>query len=127
MERELRALRVDWPDTPDVASRLELRRRRRLLLPAAALAAVAVAAAFAVPQSRSAILRFFHLRHVSVEQVGTLPRADERPLASGLGQPVGDARARAVLGAPFLPAAHGTLYERDGVVSTLLRGPLLLS
>jgi|SRR5581483_2033799 len=127
MERELRALRVDWPDTPDVASRLELRRRRRLLLPAAALAAVAVAAAFAVPQSRSAILRFFHLRGVTVEQVGTLPRADERPLAAGLGVEIGESRAQIVLGGPFLPARRGALYERDGVVSTLLRGPVLLS
>ena len=129
LERTLQGLRVDWPPTPDVAARLELRPRRRRLAPALAIALVlvAVAAALAVPQSRSAILRFFHLRHVSVEQVATLPRADERPLASGLGQPVDDARARAVLGSPFLPAAHGTLYERDGVVSTLLRGPLLLS
>jgi hypothetical protein len=128
LERELRALRVDWPRTPDVASRLELRPRRRLLVPALVVAAiVAVAAAFAVPQSRSAILRFFHLRGVTVERVGTLPAAEERPLAAGLGGKIDDARARTLLGGPFLPAAHGTLYERDGIVSTLLRGPVLLS
>jgi len=128
LERELRALRLDWPGTPDVASRLELRPRRRLLVPALVVAAVvAVAAALAVPQSRSAILRFFHLRGVTVERVATLPPAEERPLAAGLGREVGDAEARALLGGRFLPAAHGTLYERDGIVSTLLRGPVLLS
>jgi hypothetical protein len=128
LERDLRALRVDWPETPDVASRLELRPRRRLLVPALVFAAIlAVTAAFAVPQSRSAILRFFHLRGVTVERVGTLPPAEERPLAAGLGSEIDDAQARALLGGPFLPAAHGALYERDGIVSTLLRGPVLLS
>ena len=128
LERELLALRIDWPETPDLASRLELRPRRRLLVPALVLAAVvAVAAALAVPQSRSAILRFFHLRGVTVERVGTLPPAEERPLTVGLGGAIGDTRARTLLGGPFLPAAHGTLFERDGIVSTLLRGPILLS
>jgi hypothetical protein len=129
LERDLRALRVDWPEAPDFASRLELGpRRRRLLVPALAAAAiVAVAAVFAVPQSRSAILRFFHLRGVTVERVGTLPKADERPLAAGLGREIDDATARSTLGGPFRPAAHGTLYEREGIVSTLLRGPILLS
>src|SRR5438067_10143619 len=120
-ERDLRPLgsTVAWPPTPDVASRLELRpHRRRALVAAVALAAAALAAAFAVPQSRSAILRFFHLRGVTVERVGTLPRAQELPLAQGLGSPIGDAEARRVLDGPFLPAAHGTLYERDGIVST---------
>jgi hypothetical protein len=129
LERELRTLRVEWPPTPDVAGRLELRRRprRRALVAAVALVAVALAAAFAVPQSRSAILRFFHLRGVTVEQVDTLPPAQEVPLSSGLGGIVDDERARQVLGGPFLPAEHGTLYERDGIVSTLLRGPVLLT
>ena len=128
LERDLRALRVEWPETPDVASRLELRPRRRLLVPALVLASIlAVAAAFAVPQSRSAILRFFHLRGVTVERVGTLPPAEERPLAAGLGSQIDDAQAKSVLDGPFLPSEHGTLYERDGIVSTLLRGPVLLS
>ena len=130
LERDLRSLgsRVAWPPAPDVASRLELRPRpRRTLVVAVALAVVALAAAFAVPQSRSAILRFFHLRGVTVERVDTLPPAQELPLATGLGSAVGDEAARQALGGPFLPAEHGTLYERDGIVSTLLRGPLLLS
>src|SRR5512146_3081373 len=135
LERDLRSLgpTVSWPPAPDVASRLALEPRRarrasnRLLLALAVVVAAAVAAALAVPQSRSAILRFFHLRGVTVELVATLPPAEERPLAAGLGAPVGDARAASVLDGPFLPAAHGRLYERDGIVSTLLRGPLLLS
>lgn len=129
LERNLRSLgpALDWPPAPDVAARLQLSRRRRVLLPAVALVGVALAAAFAVPQSRSAILRFFHLRGVTIERVGSLPPAEARPLAAGLGQVVGDARASDALGSPFLPAAHGTLFERDGIVSTLLRGPLLLS
>jgi hypothetical protein len=120
---------VAWPPTPDLAARLELRprARRRALVVAVAFAVVALAAAFAVPQSRSAILRFFHLRGVTVERVETLPAAEEVPLSSGLGAVIDDDAARRVLGGPFAPAHHGTLYERDGIVSTLLRGPLLLT
>src|SRR5215475_13157087 len=111
MERELAALEVEWPPTPDIASRLELAPRpsRRWVAVAAVAIAVAIGAAFAVPQSRSAILRFFHLGGVTVEQVETLPPAEQRPLAAGLGVEVGDARARALLGGAFLPA-HGPLY-----------------
>jgi hypothetical protein len=125
LERELRRLPVDWPATPDLAARLELApthaRRRRLAV--AALVAAALVAAFAVPQSRSAILRFFHLGGVAVERVETLPAATERPLASGLGSPVDDAEAARVLGTGFLPRSHGTLYEQNGFVSTLLSTP----
>jgi len=130
LERDLRSLgsAVSWPPAPDGVSRLELgRRRRRVLVPAVALALVALIAALAVPQSRSAILRFFHLRGVTVEQVETLPPAAERPLAAGLGAPTDDAGAETVLGGPFQPARHGQLYEQDAIVSTLIRGPLLLS
>ncbi len=124
-ERELRSLNVAWPPAPEV--RIVLARRRRRGAVVAVALAVALAAAFAVPQSRSAILRFFHLGGVTVELVGTLPPAAERPLAAGLGQPVSSDEAARMLGAPFLPAGHGTLYDRDGLVSTLLAGPVLLS
>jgi len=129
LEQALRTLRVEWPETPDVAGRLDLRprRRRRVLVAAVALAVVALAAAFAVPQSRSAILRFFHLRGVTVERVRTLPPAAEVPLSAGLGSEESDADAARTLGGPFLPREHGTLYERDGIVSTLLDGPVLLT
>ena len=128
-ELDLRSLvpEVAWPPTPDIASRLVLEPRRRRGALVAALAAAALAAAFAVPQSRSAILRFFHLGGVTIERVDTLPPAQERPLSAGLGEPVGDAEAERTLNGPFVPADHGTLYERDGIVSTLLAGPVLLS
>jgi hypothetical protein len=125
LERSLRALDVDWPSTPDV--RLELAPRRRGRLVVAVSFVAAIAAAFAVPQSRSAILDFFHLGGVTVVHVETLPQAEERPLSAGLGPTVGDAEAASVLGTAFLPRQHGTLHERDGFVSTVLRGPVLLS
>ena len=81
---------------------------------------------FAVPQARSAILRFFHLGGVTVERVTTLPAAEERPLAVGLGAPVSRAEAEAVLGGPVaLPRVNGEpqLYEREGVVSAVLATP----
>jgi hypothetical protein len=123
LERALRALPVEWPATPDVVSRLDLARRRHRVLGAAVAVAFAVGAAFAVPDSRGAILRFFHLRGVTVEHVGTLPPIEERALTDGLGKPIGDAAARSRLGAPFLPAGHGPLFDQNGFISTLLEIP----
>ena len=123
LEHALRALPVEWPATPDVAARLELRRRRHRVLVAAVAVAIAVGTAFAVPDSRGAILRFFHLGGVTVEHVDTLPPAEARPLMAGLGSPIDDERAQALLGAPFLPSDHGQLFNRDGFVSALLAIP----
>jgi len=136
LERELTLLgrEVDWPATPELRLRLEgvPRRNRRPLVLAIALAVLAVAIAFAVPPARSAILRVLHIGGATVERVDTLPEAEERPLAAGLGRPVSVSEATEILGrAPLLPDTDGTptLYEQDGVVSTLLAGPepLLLS
>jgi len=77
-ERELRALDVEWPAAPEL--RLELARRRRVRAVVAVALVAALAAAFAVPQSRSAILRFFHLGGVTVVRVETLPPAAARNL-----------------------------------------------
>ena len=75
---------VEFPATPDLAprvrerlaerpeSRPRLTRRHGLAL-AFALLAVALAAVLAVPQTRAAILEFFHLRGVTIERVGELP------------------------------------------------------
>src|SRR4051794_35015351 len=101
LESDLRALQVEWPETPPL--RLELARGRRRWPLAVAIAAVAVGAAFAVPQSRGAILRFLHLGGASIQFVSTLPRADERPLTDGLGQVVPLATARSVIPGLLLP------------------------
>ena len=80
---------LDWPAEPDLGSRVRARIERKRFTPplvvAVALAVVAFAIAFAVPQARSSILRFFHIGAVTIERVETLPAAQERPLAAGLG------------------------------------------
>ena len=102
-------------------------RRRRLprLAIAIALLAVALAVAFAVPQARSAILRFFHIGAVTIERVGTLPPARERALAVGLGAPISRREAERLLGPVRLPPVRGRvrLYSLDDVVSTILTTP----
>ena len=92
LELELRdlAAHLDVPATPPlsgaVLARLTRRRRRRRRLAfAVAIGVAALAVAFAVPGSRAALLRFFHLRGASVAIVDTLPPLTaHRPL----GQPI---------------------------------------
>jgi hypothetical protein len=136
LERDLRELAVAWPETPELRLELDARahsRRRLLVSIAVALAVAALAAAFAVPQSRGAILRFLHLGGVTVERVETLPAAQERPLAVGLGPVVTVSRAKAVLGTtPLAPPLDPPppLHLADGVVSAVFldRGnPVLLA
>jgi hypothetical protein len=134
LERELRALEVDWPRTPDpvLALGLRPRRRGRLLLAAVALGLAALAAAFAVPQSRGAILRFLHLGGESIEFVETLPPAQARALDAGLGAPVSEAEARVLVPALLLPPLAGRVpLKRSGDVVSLVflhRGePVLMS
>src|SRR5262245_27319729 len=110
LERALSALarEIDWPETPAFELRLEpagarasarrpWRRRRFVLALAAAVVVVAIGVAFAVPPARSAILRFLHLRGVTIERVTTLPAAEERPLTSGLGPRITPEAAALVL------------------------------
>jgi hypothetical protein len=101
---ELRSLEIAWPETP--AFRLDFEPRRRARWPfAVAVALAAVAAAFAVPQSRGAIIRFLHLGGVTIERVDRLPAAEERPLGAYLGPVVDSAVAARELGRrPLLPA-----------------------
>ena len=89
-------------------------------------------AAFAVPQSRGAILRFFDIGADKIQFVGTLPPAETRPLDAGLGAPVSLAQARAhraaAPAAPGRPAAD--LHQSGGAVSLVFRfrgRPVLLS
>ena len=69
LERELRALDVEWPPTPHLRLAFEplvRRRSRRPLVAVVALALVAIVAALAVPQSRGAILRFLQIGRAHV-------------------------------------------------------------
>jgi hypothetical protein len=130
LERELRDLPIDWPETPQLALVLERRRRRAWPL-AAAIVAAALAAAFAVPQSRGAILRFFHLGAARVRVVDTLPATRGHPLTAGLGRPVDRASAKRLVPDLLLPPLDAPLHASPaGVVSAVFahRGrPVLLS
>jgi hypothetical protein len=141
LERALVALgrELDFPPEPDlvgaVRARLERPSRRRLLTVAVAVLVVAFGIAMAVPQARSAILRFFDIGAVRVERVETLPPAEERPLAAGLGPPLSrraaEARASLEIVLPdFESAPPQRYYVRPGLIATLLdyRGePVLLA
>ncbi len=131
LERELRALPIEWPATPQLRLALAQRRRRRWPL-VAAIALAAIAAALAVPQSRGAILRFFDIGADTIQFVGTLPRAEERPLGANLGAPTTLAYARVFVPAILLPPLDPppTMHRSGDVISLVfLYGdkPVLLS
>jgi hypothetical protein len=110
LDRELRALTIEWPETPDVAAAVAARlheappaRRRWRPRPALAYALAAVVAAAAIglaasPSARSAILEFFGLESVQVER--REPRPAPGPVDLDLGQRVSldEARRRAGFG-----------------------------
>jgi len=143
LEQRLFALgrELDVPDAPDLApavvERLEGSRPfplRRAAALAFALLATAAVVAVAVPDSRSAILRWFHLGGASVERVEMLPPAVERAQAGGLGRRLMREEAESVVGFRLaLPPLQGTppVYVLDGSLATVvLRGyghPVLLS
>jgi hypothetical protein len=118
---------LELPPAPDLVpalrARLEPRRRRRPLVVAVIAAAlVALVAALAVPQARSTILRFFHLGGVTIERVETLPPAQERPFAQGLGPSLTVREAkRQVNFEPLLPPGLQRVYVDEGAVLALLR------
>lgn len=135
LEHELRALagEIAWPPTPPLRPTLARRRRdlRRPLIVAVALAIAALAAAFAVPQSRGAILRFLHLGGATIEFVGTLPPAQEAPLSSNLGPTVSEPDARALLARHLLLPSltpQAPLHAQSQIVSLLflVRGQKVL-
>jgi hypothetical protein len=141
LERALLALgrELDFPPEPDlvpvVRARLERRRFGRPLVLAVALLVVAFGIAMAVPQARSAILRFFHIGAVTVERVETLPAARERPLPAGLGPALSrraaEQRAQLRIELPHLGGpAPVRYYAQPGLIATLLRyrdKPVLLA
>lgn len=123
--------KLDTPPTPDLVPRVRERiarrsRRRRGFALAFALAVVAVGIAFAVPDARSAILRFFHLGAATVERVDTLPPAQNRPLVSGLGpirtRPAAERVASFRMVLPrFEHGSPSRYYARPGVIATSFR------
>jgi hypothetical protein len=144
LERRLLALglELDFPVEPELAPAVMDRVRDRKPFPwrtvaiAVTVVVVALGAAFAVPQSRSALLRWFHLRGVTVERVETLPPAAERTQADGLGQPLTRRAAERVLGfrlaLPPLPGGGPkTVYVLDDALATVAfrayGHPILLS
>ena len=131
LERALVALgrELDVPAAPNLApvvrARIDRReRRRRALVVAVALAAVAIAVAMAVPQARTAILRFFHIGAVTVQHVNTLPHATHASMTAGLGQQLVREDAEGVAG---FSARLGTLappgpwWARKGLLATFVR------
>jgi hypothetical protein len=143
LERQLVALgaELELPATPAIAAAAARRlraapepRRRSLrpLLVALAVLLVAIGVAFAVPPARTAILRFFHLRGLTVERVETLPPAQERPLAAGLGRPVHPSETSRLAGFRMrLPRGKhpSRVYAGDGYAAAIFRfhgSPVLL-
>jgi len=78
---------------------------------------IAIAAAFAVPQSRGAILRFFHLGSETIEIVDTLPPAEDRALDANLGLPVTLADAQTRVDRLRVPAVVPQLHAVGDFVS----------
>lgn len=135
IERELAALAVAWPDTPDLATPVARRiaqpapsRRERRRAFAVALLAIVTATAL-IPPARAAVLRLLGIEGgVKVFRVPELPPVPEGRLTLGVRVPLATADALAgfpierprVLGAPtevrFATAIAGgavTLYYGD--------------
>lgn len=131
LERELHALAnaIDFPAAPDLTARVRasLPARPRRVWPlraAVALAAVvaAVGAALAVPQARSAILRFFDIGAVRVEFVDRLPEV--RPATRlALGRRLDAHQAPFRLLRSDLLGKPDALYRQGGVITQLYGSP----
>jgi hypothetical protein len=94
LERELAELRIDWPETPDIAAAVGARiaapaprRRWWVARPAWQLAVVAVAlviaVVMAVPPTRAAVLDWLGLRSVRIEHREPRPSTFGRRFAVG--------------------------------------------
>jgi hypothetical protein len=115
LERELRELAVEWPETPDIAGSLVLgpppaRRRWTLARPAwqiaIAVVALIVAVVMAVPPTRAAVLDFLGISSVRIEH--REPVVSKFASGLALGTPVSLETARRRAGFPVrVPAAVG--------------------
>jgi hypothetical protein len=133
LERELLALRVEWPETPDLAAAVGARlaepaRRRFAWRPVLAYGLSELLAGFVLlmavsPDTRSAVLEFLGLKSVKIER--REPTATPAPAGRlgsqlGLGEPVTLAQARREVDFPIrVPAALG---DPDAVYLTAFPG-----
>jgi hypothetical protein len=130
LERALRALPVDWPETPDVAARLSLpergqARRPRWVLAVALALVAALAATLAVPQSRSAFLRVLHLGREEIHFVEKLPPVPphlDLEVALGRRATLAEARRGASFTLHVPDQAPDRVYVGDQGAVTLLYG-----
>jgi hypothetical protein len=100
LERQLLVLgrALDVPEPPDLApavlARLGARRpalrRRRLVVALAVVAVAAFLATLAIPDARSALLRFLRIGDVEIELVDELPVVSPSPPELDLGQALGE-------------------------------------
>jgi hypothetical protein len=128
LERRLVALgrELSYPREPELAPRVLARLERRpfpcrSVALAFVVLAAALAAALAVPQARTALLRWFHLGGATVVRVETLPPAVERARSGGLGAPVSLAEAERRVGFELaLPPFKGRPPSRAYVVGDSL-------
>lgn len=126
LERALVALgaELDVPEAPDLAPRVlgalarpKLRRTRgRLVLAFAVVLLAALVAALAIPDARSALLRFLHIGSERIEFVDELPPLNAYPsdfdleLALGERVSLGEARRRAGFELLELPERADRVY-----------------
>jgi hypothetical protein len=124
LEQRLSELAVEWPETPDVASRvrarLEAEPARRRLLPAfavpLAVLVLAVGGVAAVPSARSTVLRWLGIEGVRIERVPKAPTPTPTPLDLGTRVPL----APGVL-VPRTLGDPDAVYEEGDVVTLLYR------
>lgn len=140
LERALRELgrEVEFPPEPELTQAVSRRLRaqpaprrgflnaRRPLAIALAVLAAAIGAAFAVPQTRAAILDLFGIGGATIERVETLPPAEERGLDVP-GRPVSLEEARRAATFELRePESFDAVYLdssfRGGLVSFVSRG-----
>jgi len=124
LERQLRELgnALELPAAPELVAVVRarigaereprLRLRRSLVLAIAALG-LALAAAMAVPQARTAILEFLHIRGASVERVPALPPVSDAGL--DLGEPVSVEEARRAVSFEFAEPELPGLGRPDSI------------
>jgi hypothetical protein len=116
LERELAELRIEWPETPDIAAAVSVRvaapparRRWWMARPAwqVAVAAVAllIAVVMAVPPTRAAVLDLLGLRSVRIEHREPRPSTFGRRIA--VGDPVTLDQAKRGFPPLSVPAALG--------------------